>query len=293
MSASPPKPWWVWKAPKCAEISHFNIAFAVKEYISNQLGQIQKEKRTREWSDWCIDDLQTRPSTIREECKARLIRTYPGLLTGPHGAGLRQDPSWQPVYVVSGIVPRDELKTSYHTDLVICTVIWRYYLSTSGNAVSSALTFFNNHLDDDASFSTFVIDGATTSRSFPEAVGEMGKGFILATQYFHEVVEEQDTDDIKQVTGRKWKAGVSFRVGHQIGELSWRHTASGEKQLQVVLDDLHPWTTDQFLTKLGRFFLYRMHNHIEIKYFQGYMKRTTMLMRCLRRNRRTRLSSQR
>jgi hypothetical protein len=38
--------------------------------------------------------------------------------------------------------------------------------------------------------------------------------------------------------------------------LSWRHTrrisASGEKQLQVVLDDLYPWTTDEFLTKLGR-----------------------------------------
>jgi hypothetical protein len=272
MSASPPKPWWVWKAPKCAEISHFDVAFAVKEYISNQVGQIQKEKRTREWSDWCIDDLQLRPSNIREECKARLIRTYPGLLTGPHGASLRQDPCWQPVYVVSGIVLRDDLKTPYDTDLVICTVLWHYYHPTSGNAVSSALTFFNNHLDEEASFSTFVIDGATTSRSNPDVVGEMGKGFILATQYLHELVEEQDTYDVVKVPGRKWKSGVSFRVGHQVGELSWRHTrnasTSGEKQLQVVLDDLYPWTADQFLTKLGMHPLLHMKTPTKIILFR-------------------------
>jgi hypothetical protein len=258
MSASPPKPWWVWKAPKCAEISHFDVAFAVKEYISNQVAQIQKEKRSREWSDWCIDDLQLRPAAIREECKARLILTYPGLLTGPHGASLRQDPCWQPVYVVSGLVLKDELKTPYDTDLAICTVLWRYYLPKSGLEASSALTFFNNHLDEDASFSTFVIDGASTSRSNPDVVGEMGKGFILATQYLHELVEEREAYDTVKLPGRKWKTGISFRVGHQIGELSWRHTRNavhGGKQLQVVLDDLYPWTTDQFFTKLGTYYI--------------------------------------
>jgi hypothetical protein len=147
------------------------------------------------------------------------------------------------VYVVSGIVLKDDLKTSHDTDLVICTVLWHYYHPTSGHAVSSALTFFNNHIDQDASFSTFVIDGASTSRSNPDVAGEMGKGFILATQYLHELVEEQDTYDVVKVPGKKWKSGVSFRVGHQIGELNWRHTRSastnGEKQLQVVLDDLY------------------------------------------------------
>jgi hypothetical protein len=292
MSASPPKPWWVWKAPKCAEISHFDIAFAVKEYISNQVAQIQKEKCIRDWSDWCIDDLQARPSNIREECKARLIRTYPGLLTGPHGVSLRHDPSWQPVYVVSGIVPRDELKTQYDTDLVICTVIWHYYHPTSGQAVTSALTFFNNHIDEDASFSTFVIDGATTSRSHSDAVGQMGKGFILATQYLYEVVEEQNACDAIKVPGRKWKTGVSFRVGHQIGELNWRHAASGQKQLQVVLDDLHPWTIDQFLVKLGRFPPFIVFITLKDNMVQGYKTTTTMPIRCRRRSRRPRRSYQ-
>lgn len=250
----PPKPWWLWKAPGSAELSHFDPAFAVKEYLQNQVGQIQKEKRTRDWSDWCIDDLRARQLSVKEDCKARLIRTYPGLLTGPHGASLRQDAGWVPVYVVSGIVPRGELKTPYDTDLVVCTVLWHYHHPTSGEVVSSALSFFNNHIDEDASFSTFVIDGATTSRN-GDAVGEKGKGFVLATQYLHERVEENDAHDALKVPGRKWKTGVSFRVGHQIGELSWRNTRTksthSEKQLMVVMDDLTPWTPEQFLTKLG------------------------------------------
>ena len=253
---APPKPWWLWKAPKCAETAHFDIPFAVKEYLQNQVGQIQKEKRTREWSDWCVDDLRTRPSTIREECKIRLVRTYPGLLTGPHGASLRQDPGWQPVYVVSGIVPRDELKTPYDTDLVICTVLWNYHHPTTGSSVCSAMSFFNNHVDEEASFSTFVIDGATTSRTKSDAVGEKGKGFVLATQYFYEYVEELEAYEALKIPDRKWNTGVSFRIGHQIGELSWRNsrtklTANCEKQLMVVMDDLTPWGTEQFLAKLG------------------------------------------
>lgn len=250
------KPWWVWKSAQCVEIQHFDVAFAVKEYIQNQVSQIQKEKHAREWSDWCTDDLRARPNDIREDCKSRLIRTYPGILTGPHGAAIRQDTGWLPVFVVSGLVPRNELKTPYDTDLVICTVLWHYHHPTSGDVLASALSFFNNHLDQDAAFSTFVIDGATTSRGNADAMGEKGKGFILATQYFQELVDEQDAFEAIKVPGRKWHPGVSFRVGHQIGELSWRHTrtiptAKVEKQLQVGLDDLYPYTSDQFLAKLG------------------------------------------
>ncbi|KZP21159.1 hypothetical protein FIBSPDRAFT_1044324 [Athelia psychrophila] len=250
------KPWWVWKSAQCVEIQHFDVSFAVKEYLQNQVGQIQKEKRCREWSDWCTDDLRTRPNDVREDCKTRLVRTYPGLLTGPHGAAIRNDSNWLPIFVVSGLVPKDELKTPCDTDLIICTVLWYYSHPTTGEVVASALSFFNNHLDTDASFSTFVIDGATTNRGSTDAVGEKGKGFILASQYFYESVEDYDASEALTIEGRKWHTGVSFRVGHQVGELSWRHarslpTAKVEKQLQVVLDDLHPYTSDQFLTKLG------------------------------------------
>ena len=90
------KPWWVWKSAQCVEIQHFDVPFAVKEYLQNQVGQIQKEKHCREWSDWCTDDLRTRPNDVREDCKTRLVRTYPGLLTGVHGAAIRQDSHWLP-----------------------------------------------------------------------------------------------------------------------------------------------------------------------------------------------------
>lgn len=247
------KPWWVWKSPRCAEIAHFDIPWAAKEYLQNQVRQCEKESRSH-WSDWSIDDLTTRSSAVREDCKSRLVRIYPGLLTGPHGAAIRHDPGWLPVYVVSGIVPQHELKTPYDTDLVLCTVLWQYHHpTTTGDAVASALTFFNNHVDQEASFSTFVIDGASTSRTTADASGVKGKGFILATQYFYERVEEQDA---KIQDARQWKTGVSFRVGHQIGELSWRTTrsksANTEKQLKVVMDDLTPWTSEQFLARLGK-----------------------------------------
>src|ERR1700737_652706 len=106
------KPWWVWKSPKCAEIAHFDIPWAAKEYLHNQVRQCEKELRSH-WSEWSIDDLTTRSLTVREDCKSRLVRIYPGLLTGPHGAAIRHDPGWLPIYVVSGIVPQHELKTPY------------------------------------------------------------------------------------------------------------------------------------------------------------------------------------
>ena len=53
-------------------------------------------------------------------------------------------------------------------------------------------------MDRRANFSTFVMDGATTSRQNHWAVGEKGKGFNLATQYLYEQVEKnlQEVDAV-------------------------------------------------------------------------------------------------
>jgi hypothetical protein len=45
-------------------------------------------------------------------------------------------------------------------------------------------------LDSKARFFHFVGNGATTSRANIYAVGEKGKGFILATQYLIEEIED-------------------------------------------------------------------------------------------------------
>jgi hypothetical protein len=55
---APRKPTWDWKARGCAEFQHFTVAFAVKEYVQNVVGQILKDLRVREWSDWEREDLR-------------------------------------------------------------------------------------------------------------------------------------------------------------------------------------------------------------------------------------------
>ncbi|KAL1695576.1 hypothetical protein GGG16DRAFT_45052 [Schizophyllum commune] len=241
---APRKPRWDWKAKGAAELDLFNIPFAAKEYLQNQVGQLLKERNIYAWNEWTHQDLRESTQKEREACKKQLIQEYPGLLTGPHGASLRKS-AWQPVYVLSATVERNQLvRTPYHDALKICTVVWHGKNNKDDETVYMGLSFYNNHLDRSAHFGTFVTDGASTSRR-TIAVGEKGKGFILATQYLHEEIERHCKD-----LDPKLKTGVSFRVGNQVGELAWKkertiyydeHRRPEPPLLQVVKDDLHPW----------------------------------------------------
>ncbi|TRM69495.1 hypothetical protein BD626DRAFT_474286 [Schizophyllum amplum] len=242
-----------WKIKGCPELSAFDISFSVKEYLQNQVGQVLKECDVYSWNDWEHRDLLNASQQERLACKKELIDYYPGLLTGPHGASLRR-PAWLPVYVLSATIDRENLaKTPYNDELEICTVVWNAKISQpeEDDATIMGLTFFNNHLDQYADFDTFVDDGASTSRS-TIAVGEKGKGFLLATQSLCELVERHCND----LETKPLKTGVSFRVGHHVGELAWRkrRAKAGIIQpplLQVVEDDLEPRTAHELVMHWG------------------------------------------
>ncbi|KIM83411.1 hypothetical protein PILCRDRAFT_819651 [Piloderma croceum F 1598] len=248
----PRKPSWDWKARGCAEVSeNYSVPFAVKEYLQNQVGQILKEKMIREWSDWRREDLRNSTPKERKDRKNRLVQTFPGLLTGPHGALVKRSKDWEPIYILSGIVPRAELVWShYKTDITICTVMWKH--SSTG---MTGFSFFNNHLDRHASFSTFVMDGASTSRQNLWAIGEKGKGFVLATQYLYEEVEKNmnklDAALDSPTKSSSPKPKVSFRVGNKIGELAWRKSRYEDEEdlLRVTMDDLSPVTIEEFMRR--------------------------------------------
>lgn len=124
----------------------------------------------------------------RELRKQALITAYPGLLTGPHGAVLKRAKAWTPWYILSATIPQSQLPSIFTTtDLRIALVVWRHT-----TAEITALSVYNNHLDANARFSSFTVDGASTSRDNPWAVGEKGKGFILATQFLFEHVEAHE-----------------------------------------------------------------------------------------------------
>ncbi|KAI4518569.1 hypothetical protein K525DRAFT_208192 [Schizophyllum commune Loenen D] len=244
---APRKPRWDWKAKGAAELDLFDIPFAAKEYLQNQVGQLLKERNIYAWNYWTHNDFRESTQKEREACKKQLIQEYPGLLTGPHGASLRKS-AWQPIYVLSATVERNQLVRTHYSDaLKICTVVWNGKNNKDDETILMGLSFYNNHLDRGAHFGTFVTDGASTSRR-TIAVGEKGKGFILATQYLHEEIERHCKD-----LDPKLKTGVSFRVGSEVGELTWKkerviyYDEYGRPEpplLQVVKDDLQPWTAD-------------------------------------------------
>ncbi|KAJ7082761.1 hypothetical protein C8R44DRAFT_992131 [Mycena epipterygia] len=220
------KPSWDWKARGSEELDHFTVAFAVKEYVQNIVGQILKDLEVREWSEWNRVDLRNASKNDREHRKRSLIDSYPSLLTGPHGVSLRHR-SALPLYILSANIP-----VPLKTNLVVVIVLW-----TTGVNINT-LSFYNNHLDDHATFETFAVDGYSTSKNTC-AVGEKGKGFILATQYMFETIEEQTSPRI------------SFRVGEQIGELGWKKPQSprggNPDSLRLFLDDLTTRTISQYL----------------------------------------------
>lgn len=116
----------------------------------------------------------------------------------------------------------------------------------------TGLSFYNNHLDSRARFYHFVEDGATTNRGMTWPVGEKGKGFILATQYLIERIEK-NMDKRDAEAAKNWKPKVSFRVGHAIGEFSWRENRDekSEQLLRVSKDDLSPLNVTDFIRCRG------------------------------------------
>ncbi|KAJ6583595.1 hypothetical protein DFH09DRAFT_911624 [Mycena vulgaris] len=245
---APRKPTWDWKARDCAEFKHFTVAFAVKEYVQNVVGQALKDLKVREWSEWSREDLRELPTKQREQRKQSLIVEYPGLLTGPHGAALKRTKAWVPWYILSAKIPQSRLRTMITTtDLRIALVVWRHTTAEIG-----ALSVYNNHLDSRAKFSSFTVDGASTSGHNEWAVGEKGKGFILATQYLFERIEASILS-LRNAGRDLPKEGISFRVGHQIGTLKWKKSRYPDEDdlLQVVLDDLTPLTVEEYMEKQG------------------------------------------
>ncbi|KAJ7112682.1 hypothetical protein C8R44DRAFT_797976 [Mycena epipterygia] len=241
-----------WKARNCEEVANFTPAFAGKEYVQNSVGQALKDLRVREWSAWSRLDLREMLGPEREMHKQALIVNYPGLLTGPHGAIVKAK-GWLPSYILSARIPHADIKLAASRtgtkldlridadpDLKIALVLWQH------DTGIQALSVFNNHLDSGATFSSFAVDGASTSKTNTWAVGEKGKGFILATQFFFELVDAGQSDP-----KAKPRHGVSFRVGHQIGTLKWKPKTARSKNdddlVQVVLEDLTPLSTRDYL----------------------------------------------
>ncbi|KAH7923463.1 hypothetical protein BV22DRAFT_1196663 [Leucogyrophana mollusca] len=246
MTASTFSSTYTWYA---AEAEQMDISLAVREYIQNQVGQVLKETQSLEWSDWKHVNLEkSNDVEQRKKLKEHIIRSYPGLLTGPHGARVRLDTNdWLPVYVLSGKVPHEKLvKTHYSTDLDICNVVWRH---SSSQMV--ALSFLNNHLDQEASFSTFVTQGESTSRESLWAAGQNGAGFMIATQFFFELVDglQKSGSPNEEVA----QSGVSFRVGYGVGELDRepRRCLSCPRRLAVQFDDLSPLTPEELAVARG------------------------------------------
>ncbi|KAL1744800.1 hypothetical protein HDZ31DRAFT_37829 [Schizophyllum fasciatum] len=246
---APQKPRWNWKSKGAYELEHFDVPFAVKEYLQNQVGQLLKECDVYQWTDWDRRDLCNESRKEREACKKELIKNWPGIFTGPHGATLRK-PAWLPVFVLSAVIDLESLVKSEHEDtLEICTVVWNATINDEVDTIMG-LSFFNNHLDTRAHFRTFVVDGASTSRH-SIAVGEKGKGFILATQYLLESVEEHCND----LQTKPLKTGVSFRVGNDVGTFSWKKSRKAYPDppcLQVIQDDLSPVTARQLAESWGK-----------------------------------------
>ncbi|KAG8900511.1 hypothetical protein FRC00_012526 [Tulasnella sp. 408] len=180
---------------------------------------------------------------MRQRAKASLEAAYRAMFAGPHGAALRHS-DWLPLYIVEATIPRDRIQgTTRNTDLTLCTVLWEHVPTGF-----CGLSFFNNHLDANSSFSSFVVDGETTSRFNKWAVGEKGKGFVLATRYFFEKVEQTVG---RSEQSKTLKQGVSFRVGHEIGELKWKKGKHDVDQLKVIKDDLTPTDLAGLMARRG------------------------------------------
>lgn len=252
MSFRTRKESWEWKVPGCAELQWFDVAFSVKEYIQNQVGQVLKGLKVREWSDWLVEDLVDASLAERLEVKDKLLRDFPRMFLGPQHSTIKKK-QWVPVYVLFAKIPEEKLLSgSEKTALEVCTVLWHH---TRANL--TGFTFYNNHLDQQARFDHFVLDGATTSRH-SVAVGKMGKGFLLATQYLFEKIDHYLRHTDKADLPSDNKLGITFRVGHSVGELKWKKRAgkpTSQLPLVATEDDLEPLDIDEFVRRRSGLYL--------------------------------------
>lgn len=209
-----------------------NIQLAVREYARNQLDVVIRETGKPLWTHTTLEDLRKEDPLVRLGRKDALVKRFPGLLSGPHGASLR-DNAWLPITVIRMTFSRSELETPYDTDLEICTVYWRHPMQLI------ALSFYNNHIDKSAIIEHFVVDGASTPLfSSAQSSSRTGASFIAASQRIFQDIEAS-TKNAGPVI-KSLKTGVSFRVGHTIGELHWRQNEGMEPQVQVRVSDLTP-----------------------------------------------------
>ncbi|KAK7012885.1 hypothetical protein R3P38DRAFT_3323036 [Favolaschia claudopus] len=229
---------FVWKPIDYDEMKNYDIPFAIKEYLQNIAGQVKKKLHIREWNDWSKENLFNKTDEERQARKASLIASFPGMLTGPYASHLIRQYIALPLYVLTANVA-----VPHEPNFMAAVVLW-----TAMDGMR-ALSFFNNHLDDSASFESFVKDGDSTSRYSPFPVAQTGKGFILATQF---LVQEMNKNALAALPADAKirdlpNANISFRVGSQIGELKW---SRGRKPgapitLNATLDDLTLYNTQE------------------------------------------------
>ncbi|KAJ6583563.1 hypothetical protein DFH09DRAFT_1029192 [Mycena vulgaris] len=250
MNPPPPLPNFKLKPAGCPELDKFDIPYAVKAYIKNMVAHVLKDLKLSEWSDWTRLDI--RPGKVspqaREKHKQSLTASYPGLLTGPDGVRLKKA-SWLPSYILSATIPPAQIKlasgrTDVTTYLEIVVVLWE-----AATTPRYAMSFFNNHIDVDTMFAGLAVDDDASEGD--SDVGKEENGFALATQFLLETVLGLRKDQEKVTATRTrapagQRAGVSFRVGHQIGTLEQTGRMS-KRRFQIIFDDLTPRTEEEYV----------------------------------------------
>ncbi|KAJ7714607.1 hypothetical protein B0H16DRAFT_1477917 [Mycena metata] len=225
------KPAWDWKAKKSKELQYFDAPFAIKEYVQNCVGQIPKDLQKRAWSDWNREDFRfiqgqnARGKADSQTVAYRVISWSPDWTPWRFSETGRVASSVHPFCRYSGSIQDQPLSGD-------CLLV-------DGPRYERA-HFCNNPLDTNATFTSFAVDGESTSKDNTWAVGEKGNGFILATQFLAETIDKK----MPAVQGKPSvdvvQAGISFRVGYQIGELKWKTSrrVGTADSLRVILDDL-------------------------------------------------------
>ena len=105
------RPYKDWKQRRFEELQEpFSIPFAVKEYMQNCVGQALKDLETTEWNGWEHIDLRNASAREREAAKERVLREFPGAVTGPFAGYIQGTKVWQPVYILTARIPADRIR---------------------------------------------------------------------------------------------------------------------------------------------------------------------------------------
>ncbi|KAJ7150642.1 hypothetical protein C8R46DRAFT_1123827 [Mycena filopes] len=99
-----PRTHWSWQERACPEVQKLTAALALREYVNNALQCAPDGHKVTE-ADWVREDL--RGAEKKEVFKRResLIRSYPGLLTGPHGVRVIEQYNGLPEFILSVTIP--------------------------------------------------------------------------------------------------------------------------------------------------------------------------------------------